>query len=200
MFEPAWPVGHGEQRHRSLLRSASALARVAMEAGGDHVLPDVAATPRQRHHVVAGQVLATGFATAVQAQVLVAGEQGDIGQGRGRVQRMGTRMAACGDDRMQLHYALFAGAAAGAAMHAQAGITEGPGDRAAHIPAGGRLPAHPVQYPAVRVERQPPHRVQAKRESVRLHWNNSLYRSYESRTEKPRVGKEGGRTWRTRWG
>src|SRR3546814_18169136 len=99
MFEPAWPVGHGEQRHRSLLRSASALARVAMEAGGDHVLPDVAATPRQRHYVVAGKVLATGLATAVQAQVLVAGEQGDIGTGRGQVQGRGKRMAACGAEQ-----------------------------------------------------------------------------------------------------
>ena len=42
VLDPARPVRHREQRHRRLLRRAPALARVAVEAGGDHVLPGVA--------------------------------------------------------------------------------------------------------------------------------------------------------------
>src|SRR3546814_8308652 len=48
VLHPARPERHGEQRHRRLLRGAPALARVAVEAGGDHVFPDVASALRQR--------------------------------------------------------------------------------------------------------------------------------------------------------
>ena len=163
----------------------------------------VAAALRQRHHVVAGQLLAMEFAPAIQAQVLVAREQRRIGQCRRGIEGMRPRMPASGDDGMQFHQAAFAGHAAGAAMHGQAGVAQGPRDRAARIQAGRVLPAHPVEHAAVRIEREQAHRVearghgaqggeggsipgririgtglqQAELRSVRLHWNPSLYAS-----------------------
>src|SRR5690606_31742724 len=56
VFDPAWAVGDRQQRHPRLLRGPVALARVAMEAGADHVLPDVAPALGQRHDVVTGEL------------------------------------------------------------------------------------------------------------------------------------------------
>src|SRR3546814_4926795 len=86
---------------------------VAVEAGGDHVFPDVASALRQRLDVVARELLAAAVAAAVQAQVLVAGEQCGIGERGGGVERVRPGVAAGGDDRMQLLDAALAAEPAG---------------------------------------------------------------------------------------
>ena len=53
----------------------------------------VATALRDRHHVVAGQVLAVEFASAIQAQVLVAGEQRGVGQRRRGIEGVRPRCA-----------------------------------------------------------------------------------------------------------
>src|SRR5690606_14400886 len=82
MLDPTGPVGHGEQRHIGLLRSTAALAGVAVEAGGNHVLPGVAATAGNRQYMVAGELGPVEPATAIQAELGVAGEQRGVGQRR----------------------------------------------------------------------------------------------------------------------
>jgi len=59
--------------------------------------------------------------------------------------------------------ALHAAGARDSAVHAEAGIAEGPCDRAAHVQAARVLPAHPVQHAAVGVERQQAHGIQSLR-------------------------------------
>ena len=125
-----------------------------MEAGADHVLPNVQAPLGQRHDVVAGQLRAVELLPAVKAQVRIAREQRGIGQIRGGGDRAGARMPAGGDDRVQVQAALQAGGAADAAVDVQAGVAQGPGDRATRVEAGGVLPIDPVEYAPVGVQGQ----------------------------------------------
>ena len=55
---------------------------------------------------------------------------------------------------MQLDDALLAAGAADTAMDFEAGLAEGPGDRATRVEAGCILPAHPVEGAAMRVQSQ----------------------------------------------
>src|SRR4249919_4973 len=63
---------------------------------------------------------------------------------------------------MQVDGALLAGRAADAAVDGEAGVAEGPGHRAACIQACGVLPAHPVQDPAMGVEREETNRMKSR--------------------------------------
>ena len=74
-------IRNRQQRHRCLLWRAPALARIAVETCGDDVFPRIAAALGQRDDVVTRQLLAREIAAAVQAQVLVAREERDVGQG-----------------------------------------------------------------------------------------------------------------------
>ena len=103
-------------------------------------------------HVIAREVRPAEVVPAVHAQVAIAREQRGVGQGRGGIERVRTRMAARGDDGMQFDDALFAREPADAAVHLQAGVAQRPGDRAAHIKASGVLPAHPVEYAPMRIQ------------------------------------------------
>src|SRR5262245_11525097 len=72
-----------QQLHARLTRSASTLEPIAPYAAGDDVLPILAATVRDRHHVVEGQFGRREHLAAILTGVMVA--RIDVGPGERHV-------------------------------------------------------------------------------------------------------------------
>ncbi len=156
VLNPAGPVGNGQQWHVGFLGGEIAFVEVAGHTGGDDIFPLIAAPARIGYDMVTGQRVAMPFLATVHAQVVIAGEQGDVSQCRCVVQRLTATMPGTGDDRVELQNAGLAAESIGASVQGDTWLTQGPGYRPAYIQAGGVLPADPVKDATAGVECQYP--------------------------------------------
>ena len=140
--------GDGQELHPRRLRGAPGLVVVAAHAGGDHVVPTVAAAQAQGPDVVAGQVPRGEAPAAVEADVVVALEQGAVGQGRGIVVlELDHRVviAARGDDGVDGQLAAAAGRRVGSAVQEEERVAVGVGHLSEAVEPGGGSIVHPLE-------------------------------------------------------
>ena len=154
-FGPVGYIGYRKQWHCGLLRCAATFTGVATAAGADHIGPAVEATSRQRHDMVAGQLLVGEYTTAVETEVVVAAEQFVIAERRYMAVWVlsASGMFDC-DDRMHGDAGAFGLPACVAAVECEGVFTSGPGDQIATVEAHRILPRDPADRRSGNIESQ----------------------------------------------